>query len=509
MIGIEKTFYDNDHYENVLGDGGNAFANAISWLFTDKATPSESQNYCLRGRVLMRDFMSCVYVFINAAMTKLPEQTISDHVSILRQVKMTWSCWDDMGVKTHKHDGKDFITFTLMDQKFIECVIWSAYIFMKFHYEINKDNQKYKKAGKALYIALFRESGLKEEAFKKHFLVKNIKPTMLNYLKEFSKQIEDTPTTELDTQNDYQDILRSYIEDSVYGQCYPGLVSVLGNIGRVDGREYSVEDYLNIYREADELVKSTLESDYPEIEISKVQSRLINKYANVKSGNMTGITAGRQIGCLIEMVYIIALWDKMEHKSTFVQQAFESCRNYVEDHDTPYIYTSNDMWLLICRRIHKSEKPRIEDLQVEIESLKEIISNMKERLRLMKDGYVQENDKQETGQYVLDSILEEKDRQIQELKEQLAAYESGPIVSDPHIKVRLEILVRFFEESEADFKKHGNKAEAARMFEFITGLPYQTCKNYMTERNLNTANHNEEVLKVNTSLKKLNIKWQL
>lgn len=107
------------------------------------------------------------------------------------------------------------------------------------------------------------------------------------------------------------------------------------------------------------------------------------------------------------------------------------------------------------------------------------------------------------------SALKEKDELIQQLQEQLSAYESGPIVEEPHDKVRLEIVTKLLEESDADFEKYGNKAEAARMLELITDLPFQTCKNYMTNRDLNTTEHSEEVLKVNTSLKKLGINWQL
>lgn len=109
----------------------------------------------------------------------------------------------------------------------------------------------------------------------------------------------------------------------------------------------------------------------------------------------------------------------------------------------------------------------------------------------------------------VDSTVNEKDQLIQQLQEQLRAYESGSIVEDPHDKVRLELATRLLEESGADFEKHGNKAEAARMEELITGLPFQTCKNYMTNRDLNTTKHSDEVLKVNTSLKKLGINWQL
>jgi len=119
-----------------------------------------------------------------------------------------------------------------------------------------------------------------------------------------------------------------------------------------------------------------------------------------------------------------------------------------------------------------------------------------------------ENDSESIGVITM-SELKKKDLLIQQLQEQLDAYESGPITIDPHDKVRLEIVMRLLEEAGADFEKYGNKAEAGRMAEFITGLPPQTCRNYPTNRDINTSHHSEEVLKANTSLKKLGINWQL
>lgn len=120
-----------------------------------------------------------------------------------------------------------------------------------------------------------------------------------------------------------------------------------------------------------------------------------------------------------------------------------------------------------------------------------------------------EDDNVVTSEEVTSATLKQKNELIQQLQEQLAAHETGPIVEDPHDKVRLEIVARLLEESDADFEKYGNKAEAARMLELITDLPFQTCKNYMTNRDLNTTEHSDEVLKVNSSLKKLGINWQL
>ena len=101
------------------------------------------------------------------------------------------------------------------------------------------------------------------------------------------------------------------------------------------------------------------------------------------------------------------------------------------------------------------------------------------------------------------------EKRIQELEEELAEYKQGPIVVKPHNKVVLEVFAKLLEESGADLNKRGNKANAARLAETITGLPFSICKAYMTYRNLRTTAHSDEVLKMNTAIKELGIEWQL
>ncbi|MDD5856014.1 MAG: hypothetical protein PUC90_06745 [Prevotella sp.] len=108
----------------------------------------------------------------------------------------------------------------------------------------------------------------------------------------------------------------------------------------------------------------------------------------------------------------------------------------------------------------------------------------------------------------LEKSKEELEKSKEELEEKLAAYEKGPIVVKPHNKVVLEVFVKLLEKSGADLKKHGNKANAARLAETITTLPLTTCQNYFSDR-LRTTVHSDEVVKINILLKNLGIEWQL
>lgn len=78
-----------------------------------------------------------------------------------------------------------------------------------------------------------------------------------------------------------------------------------------------------------------------------------------------------------------------------------------------------------------------------------------------------------------------------------------------HDKVRLELALRFMEEAGCNLNIHGNKARAARIINTITGLPFSTCSNYATNRNLNTNTHKEEVAKINSALQALEINFIL
>ena len=94
------------------------------------------------------------------------------------------------------------------------------------------------------------------------------------------------------------------------------------------------------------------------------------------------------------------------------------------------------------------------------------------------------------------------------MKDALSVYEQGDNI-ELHDKVRLELLLRFIEENGIELQKRGNKARAARLLQMITELPSSTCRNYMTNRDLNTQTHNEEILKINTELQALGISVRL
>ena len=109
----------------------------------------------------------------------------------------------------------------------------------------------------------------------------------------------------------------------------------------------------------------------------------------------------------------------------------------------------------------------------------------------------------------LEKRIQELEKNKEELEEELAEYKKGPIVDKPHNKVVLELFAKLLEESGADLNKRGNKANAARLAEYVTGIKKDACNKYMCYKDLSTSYHKDEVNKVNDQLRLLNINIKL
>lgn len=234
---------------------------------------------------------------------------------------------------------------------------------------------------------------------------------------------------------DYNKELNKFIVDPIYGQCYPGIVSVLGTLGLVSEDKFTIEKYVDLYNEAEEAVIKVMESEHPEIEIPNIQADFIRNYPDRKNGNIIITTRERQYGCILEMVFLIALFDSMKEKSDLVMTALQDCREYIEyiiDYNIPY--TSNPLWKLIAERIPPKNRLRLEDVQKEKEQLIDQVEQMKETLRQkdeeienLKLGMIKEenqykpwssNDKINILHYLLnlqDNLFGEERKQFKEL----------------------------------------------------------------------------------------------
>ena len=211
---------------------------------------------------------------------------------------------------------------------------------------------------------------------------------------------------------------------------------------------------------------------------------------------------------------------------------FKFCQSDIKQEDPPFCFNvSNTCLACVFTMIYKSADNAVINQIIDYISknyffptnLENKIISVLEKIRNgeLKDDYdyTKKKDSQKADAnkgvttdngktQALEKRIQELEKSKEELEEKLAAYEEGPIVSEPHNKVVLEVFVKLLEKSGADLNKHGNKAIAARLAETITRLPFSTCQNYFSDR-LRTTVHSDEVLKMNTAIKELGIEWQL
>jgi hypothetical protein len=115
----------------------------------------------------------------------------------------------------------------------------------------------------------------------------------------------------------------------------------------------------------------------------------------------------------------------------------------------------------------------------------------------------------------LNRQLKEKEDLIVELKQQIANYGNDEQEKETNDevkaaqKVRLDLLLKLIEKDGADLEKHGNKTKAAEIMKEVTGLPFSTCKNYCTNKDLNVTEHEEAILKLNSKLQALGMSIRL
>lgn len=92
--------------------------------------------------------------------------------------------------------------------------------------------------------------------------------------------------------------------------------------------------------------------------------------------------------------------------------------------------------------------------------------------------------------------------EVADLRDALKVYEETKDI-ELHAKVRLELGLRLLKQAGARIDIHGNRARAARVLKALTGFAPSTCSNYVTNQDLNTQTHREEVLLLNSELQAL------
>ena len=245
------------------------------------------------------------------------------------------------------------------------------------------------------------------------------------------------------------------------------------------------QDDANVWFNAKQVVHTLKDINRPEMLIRRAVVALIY-------GQIFNEFEGSQI--ILICVYVMIRSSKNnDHFSAFIQQ-MES----LADADTDLHVIKNSIgaignWITENLPFENSEYIGEETSKVETYTIADI-----ERIRREYDEKI----------YSMKCENEELKKIIELLKQQNE--EEGYFEDIKfHDKVRLELLLRLMKKDGADLDKYGNKVKAAEIMKSVTSLPLQTCKNYCSDPQLSTKEHEEEILRLNTKLQALGMEIRL
>ena len=187
MLITQRCFKDNEHYNDILGDTGDAFVNAIGWLFTDEARQTHLYtDYCLDGIMTTPDFMNAVVCFISAAQSRQPELTIRDSLNKMIASKNGFYNSAQPPQIGHNVDKarNEVVIYSSINKTIAQTMVWGAYIWWRVVNSLPKKEGKHLKEEKALYNVLkdfSREDytySTDEQFEKLHFLMTKTDCTM-------------------------------------------------------------------------------------------------------------------------------------------------------------------------------------------------------------------------------------------------------------------------------------------------------------------------------------------
>ena len=246
------------------------------------------------------------------------------------------------------------------------------------------------------------------------------------------------------------------------------------------------QDEVNVWYNAKKVVHTLRDIKRPELLIHRAASALV-------AGQMYNEFAGSQIILICAYAMVVSskfnshfdpFIQKMESLSDadtdllVIKDSIDDIRNWI------YRYLPFDNYDYIGENPTNTENYTIAD----IERIKKQCEEEKSVVKRENDGLIKEN--------------EQLKKQIELLQQQIKEEGSSEDINW-HDKVRLELLLRLMKKDSVNLDKYGNKTKAAEVMNSVTSLPLQTCKNYCSDPILNTKEHEDEILKLNSKLQAL------
>lgn len=411
---VYSDFDRHTDYDSILGKCiGNIFASTMEECFYCNPIQEDGRyHYGVAMDCIMSipEFLSAIVSTYILATGEHPKSDLSQH---FRLTEYRNNQYPENDVREETIENKRGFHYRNITTEVVQAILFGAYFYASIKAEFRP---REKPARDILFKFLLDKSCLNEEGFETyhiaHYLYNTyFKPTMGKIVQEFQKD-------ETRKANSKKHDLQYYIDHPVYGQGYDSVLSYLGIVSMKDNVELTEADYINIFAEAEDCVNRVLKADIPELEIPRVHAHINKKYYNQESKinglSVTTITAQYCIGCIIEMLFMIALYDLLPERTERVMKALINMRAFIENHDNGYIYQNDELWILIAQRIPPIPgRPRVEDLQVEIERLKK-----------------------ESGNGVSDKSITKLEAEITKLKKEIDGYKEiiHPAIPENYLK---------------------------------------------------------------------------
>lgn len=350
---------------------GNAFVKAMEECFYRNPIHEEEDLHFgapMDNVMAMNQLLAVIYDTYFYASSELPKSALSTFFK--REEKQTRYPLND--VREDTYEGQPCTRYRNMDTEYVQAIIWGAYYYASIRAELTEEDVPIRDF---LYQYLLEESCLTEEAFQEHHVL------MQFYKRHFPKTMHDViveyDKTQAKRAEHPKHDLEYYMNHPVYGLGYEHIISYMSYLSMKENVIYTDDDYLKVFEETEEHVNQVLNAKRPELEIPRAHATIRQKHAvtTVQKGNTTTVSnyGSYCIGCYIEMLFMVALYEQMPERPEKVMKALTEMRTFLEDFNDKYFYYKGDnMWSLIAERIPaRSGMERIEDVMHENEKLRQ------------------------------------------------------------------------------------------------------------------------------------------
>lgn len=473
---IGTDFDDNTDYEAKFGEYiGNFFAETMEDCFY--CNPIHESEECYYGIPLdnvmtLPQFLTAVFATYSQSQSKHCKSKLSEMFSLYTDKSREYSIND---VREEIQNGRKCFVYRNIENHVVEAIIWGAYFLACIEAELHNNKIPARETRDFLLKFLIGKTGLTDKAFhEKHVLTLLHKEYFVPIMRKIVKVMCKDYDSDRMIGNHSLDY---YINHPVYGLAYDSIASYLSIVSMKDGIELTDDHYLAVFHEAESCVNRVLDSKTPELEIPRVHTYINKKYANneKKGENVTVIiiTSKYCIGCIIEMLFMVALYDLMPEKTTRVMKALTNLRVFIENHDNSYIYKNDEMWRLVDERIpNTTTRPLIEELKAEIQKLKD----ENEQLKTLSEN--------EPVTIIGEDEIDDDGKNF------------------PH-RLKIAYLLQLWGVKKAEEVK--NERALSRALEMLADIPRTSVQLYLKDFSLKVAHHKDKIGKFNKELTSLGL----